>query len=212
MKMAPLTATLVLASFTTFALADDADDVRGVFAAYRSAILDGRGDEAARLLSKSTHSYYDEARRLALSGDAQTVKALPLIDQMQVLMLRTRAPRNLLDTATAEQIIAYAVNEGWIGRDSVQNTQAGQVMTQGDDAVVTAVIGGQDMGPAFRFAREGSWRMDLVPTMQATNPALQAAARQSGLSDEQFMIAVMGRVLGREVNETIWSPLATAAR
>ncbi len=211
MNIAKLAVSLVLISLATVVVADDADEIRGAFEAYRSAILEGRGDEAAGLLSRSTYDYYDGARRLALTGDEQAVKARILVDQMQVLLLRLRAPLDVLDSSTPPQLIAYAVEQGWIGKESVESIQAGQVRVQGDAATVTAIIGGQDMGPAFRFSREGSWRLDLVPTVQAVNAAIQAAAKESGLSDEAFMVALMSRVVGRELGSEMWQPLRKPA-
>jgi hypothetical protein len=198
---------LLLALWTTVALADDAEDIRQVFGSYRAALLAGQGEAAAVLLSRSTHAYYDEMRRLALFGDAASVQRLSMVDQINVLLLRLRIPVDELERLSPQELIVHAVNQGWIGKNGVSNTQAGEVLTEGDVAVVHAIVGGRDAGPMFRFNREdGAWRLDLVPTMRAVNAALQTAAQAAGVSEQQFMLGAIGSVVGRRVGPEAWVP------
>jgi hypothetical protein len=165
---------------------DNAAAVRNVFSAYRSAILSGEGDEAAALLGQSTYDYYDEMRRLALYGDAKAVQAQSLVNQMQVLLFRLRVPPDQLESLSSQALIAHAVDQGWIGKNSVLELQPGQVLSEGDVAVLHVIVDGKDAGPAFRFNRESdAWRLDLLPTMQASNAALQSDRQATGCTGER---------------------------
>ena len=186
---------------------DDAEAVRRVFSAYRAAILAGKGDAAAALLSRSTYAYYDEMRQLALRGDAASVQSQSLVNQMQVLMLRLRVPLGQLESLAPRELIAYAVDQGWIGKQSVLKLQPGKVHAEGDVAVLDVIIDAQEAGPAFSFNREsGAWRLDLVPTTQLGNAALELAARQQGIPESEFMLVLIESVLGRKVGAEAWVP------
>ncbi len=122
-------------------------------------------------------------------------------------MLRLRLPADELESLSPAELIAHAVDQGWIGKQSVLGIQPGKVLAEGDVAVIHVLIDEQDAGPAFQFAREsGAWRLDLVPTTQAGNAALQMAARQQGVPEREFLLLLMESVLGRKVGSEAWVP------
>lgn len=199
---------LPLSFLVATASAEDAEEaVREAFSAYRSALLAGNGERAAGLLSGSTHDYYDEMRALALYGDADAVKGQSLVNQMQVLLLRLRVAPDQLESSSPGAIIALAVDQGWIGKSSVLELQPGKVLSEGDVAVLHVLVEGRDAGPAFRFQREaGAWHLDLLPTLQASNAALQMAARKQGVPEDEFALVLMESVLGRKIGAEAWVP------
>lgn len=202
-----IVASLCAVLSATAAIADDATEVQQAFSAYRAAILAGDGTSAIAHLSTTTFEYYDQMRALALDGEAETVQGLSLINQMQVLMLRLRVRPDALGAMTPRELVAHAVDEGWIGKSSVLAVQPGRVLAEQDVAVLHAIVDGRDAGPAFRFNREsGAWRLDLVPTIQAANAGLQMAAERAGVSDSQFMTTLIESVVGREVGAEAWQP------
>lgn len=186
----------------------DADAIRKVFLAYRGSILAGDGPSAAALLSRSTYDYYDAVRRLALTGDARTVQNRPLSDQVQILLYRLRVPREKLDSLSPLGLIAYSIDQGWIGKESVEKIQPGPVVVRGDTALVHVVVDGEDRGPGFRFDREDDgWRLDLVPVMRATDRSLRMAVERENMGESDFILAVVERALDREVGIEAWIPL-----
>nr|MCS5619709.1 hypothetical protein [Myxococcota bacterium] len=86
---------------------EDGDAIRDVFRAYRTAILEEKGEAAADLLCQSTLDYFDRMRILALDGDAAAVQATALVDQMQTMLFRLRVPTKTLGTLSAKGLIAY---------------------------------------------------------------------------------------------------------
>lgn len=212
------TSTLAVAIAVLWAAApalgadDDAPEVRRVFSAYRDALLAGEGSTAAALLSHSTYDYYDEMRKLALYGAPETVRAKPLIDQMQVLMFRLRVPTERLEALSPEGLIAHAVDRGWIGRNAVLKVRPGEVELDEDRAVLHVRVDDRDAGE-FQLAREAEgWRIDLVPTTQASNVALERAAEQRGVPGSDLVLVLLESIVGRTLDDSAWLPPRTAAK
>jgi hypothetical protein len=187
---------------------EDGDAIRDVFRAYRSAILEGRGQDAADLLGQSTLDYFDRMRTLALDGDAAAVQSTALVDQMQIMLFRLRVPTKTLETLSAKALIAYSVEQGWIGKKGVQKVTPGKVQSEKDGALLHVNVDGEDAGPAFRFYREAKgWRLDLVPTLKATDGILRSTALHAGVPHTEYILKVMSLALDTEVGDEAWEPL-----
>jgi hypothetical protein len=200
---------LVLALLVpALALAEsDSDAVRKVFGSYREALLTGKGGDAAALLAKPTFAYYEQMRQLALWGEAEAVRGQVLANQLQILLLRLRVPAVKLEKMSSRELIAYAIDEGWIGKESAGKLQPGDVLVEKDIATLAVVIEGTGAAPGFRFHREeGRWRLDLVPLLQMSSVMLQLVAKQKGVPEEQLMLEMLERVVDRKVGPEVWTP------
>jgi hypothetical protein len=192
--------------------AQDEEAVRRVFADYRAAILSGSGARAAALVSRSTVDYYEGLRQLALHGDEATVRARPPLDQVQILMFRVRVPGGTLEKMRARELIAHVVERGWMGKGSVRDVTPGPVEVQGDAAVLRAAAAGEDAIPLFALAREaGGWRLDLVPSAEASNASVREAAGRRGLPESLLVERLAASVLGRTLSADAWTPLRPAS-
>src|SRR5262245_58253589 len=96
----------------------DATFVRACFEGYKKAILDQDGKTAVALVDDNTLKYYGKMRELALEGSANDVRQLSTVNKIMVLMLRHRIPFEDLTEMTADSLFVYAVDEGWVGRES----------------------------------------------------------------------------------------------
>ena len=191
--------------------AQDDEAVREVFAAYRSAVLARKGGEAAALVSQSTYDYYEGMRQLALYGEADAIRARPPLDQVQILMFRLRVPPEQLEAVSAEALIAQVVSRSWMGQDSVLTVFPGRVEVEGDAAILHAIVDGQDAGPAFILAREaGGWRLDLVPSAEASNASMREAAEKHGLSEGELVEGLTESVIGRKLPADAWTKRRSA--
>jgi len=190
---------------------EDGDAVRDVFRKYRQAILRDDGGTAASLLGQSTLDYYDEMRRLAIYGDAEAVQSQLLVDQMQILLFRLRVPVETLESLSPKGLVSFSVEQGWIGKSGVSKVEPGRVQSKEDIAIMHVIIDGKDGGSGFRFDREANgWRLDLVSTLKNSNAMFAGAARREGVSNNRYMLAVMGNALKREVGDEVWVPLRTS--
>lgn len=187
--------------------ADQAETIRAVFAGYRTALLARDGESAVNLLSQSTIDYYGEMQQLALYGSRETVQSLSLVNQMQVLLLRLRLEPARLKGMSPRQLMVHAVDQGWIGENSVLKTRIGPVSVEGRVAIANAIVDGQTSALTFRFVNEAKgWHLDLVPTVQASNAALQLAAKQRGVSELDFISLLVESAVGRKVGPSVWQP------
>ena len=214
MKRGSLSFALTLLVFIGIpALAtDEAEEVTRAFSSYRSAILAGNGAKAAELVSRETLAFYDETRRLALFGDAEALQEQSLVTQIQILTFRLRVPPEKLESLSAKELVAYAIDQGWIGKDSVLQLQPGTVHAEGDVALLKVVVDGKEVDIGFRLEREeGTWRLNLLPTLQLANTSFQMIAKQQGVSERDLLLVLMESVIGRKLGNEAWQPLKSQA-
>ena len=192
--------------------ADETEAIKQAFSTYRSAILSGNGATAAELVTQSTLAFYDETRRLALFGDAKTVQEQSLVTQIQILTFRLRVPSEKLESLTARELVAYSIDQGWIGKDSVLQLQPGAVHTEGDVALLKVVVDGKEIDIGFRLERKaGTWRLNLLPTLKLANTSFQMIAKQQGVSERELLLVLMESSLGRKIGDEAWQPLKNEA-
>jgi hypothetical protein len=191
-------------------------DVAGVKAAhekYRQALLAKDGAAAAAAVDRETVAYYGRMRELALDADAATVKKQSVVDKLMILRLRQQVGRAAIEGMDGAKLLAYGVEKGWIDSSSVQQAELGAVTVEGDSAAAELKLGGRVAPPEYswRFKREGGvWRVSLMPLLRMAEPAIQQAVKQSGLDDDAFVLAILEKVSGQPVPETVWQPLRPA--
>lgn len=190
----------------------EADGIRRTFEDYRSALLSNDGRAAEKLLSRKTVDYYAEMRELALYASSKSLQSQLLVTQMQVLLLRIRMDPKPLEAMSGSELLVCSVEQGWIGKEGVSRAQLGKLKIEESSAVAHAEINGQDIGPAFYFAKEAgdSWRLDLLPTVEASNAALRLAAEQQGIPERELILMLIESTVGHEVDAGAWNPLLAA--
>jgi len=183
------------------------------FAVYKSALMRRDGARAAAAISANSLAYYDRIRELALSAPRNELEALEGTERMLVLGMRHQAPRELLETATPAELVAYAVDSGLVSDTSVATTELGEITIQGDRARAWIVIDGQPTRGVLQFAREqAAWKFDLEFAMQASSGLVAALAEQLGLPENQVIFELLARGSGRPVGPEIWVPPRTRPR
>ena len=78
--------------------------VRDCLAAYKTAILNGDGNAALPLVTRSTVRHYGHWRDLALNAQEQKVRQLPVIDKFMVLRLRHQVGGEAVRKMTPETL------------------------------------------------------------------------------------------------------------
>jgi len=192
----------------------DEEQIKKIFQSFRSALTNGKGENAADLVSADTIERYQKQHDVAVSGDEATVKRLPIIDRMSVLLLRhqvftEKLPAENLKVMDGRAVFAYSVNEGWIGKDSVMRAGLEQVVVSGDGkASAHLTMGGKLTPEEFHFLQEnGSWRVNLVPTLEQAEKDCQGLAQSQGKSEDDYLFEAIKSLSGRDVDESIWKPL-----
>jgi hypothetical protein len=88
MKLRPLIAALLIAFATPASAQADPAAVAQSFATYKQALIDADGAAASKLTATDTHAYLKQTLDRALTMKEADLRALSLLDQISVLMLR----------------------------------------------------------------------------------------------------------------------------
>lgn len=208
MKLRHFLLALVLLLPLPAAAQEEAAAVRESFIDYKTAILEGDGETAAELVTERTHALYRGFADSALTLDKAGLDGLHVMDRMSVLQLRHQMTRQQLESMSGEEIVAYAVDHGWIGKDGAARLQVGEFTVDGSAATAPVLGGdGKETLLRMRFAREdGVWRFDLVEAMALVRVTMAQAIRQTGLSEDAFILVFLEAASGQKPGPEIWSP------
>ena len=199
---------VVLAGCSEEASPDEAGSVRACFDGYKQAILDRDGMKAVAFVDKNTLDYYRKMRDLSLRGNRETVGALSSINKLMVLSIRHRVPLESLQQMTPESLFAHAVDEGWIGKQSVINNELGDIAVSGASATGVHISAKKETLIKWVFRKEDDrWRMDLTSMITVADQAMKHVIRQSGLSEDEFLTNILESVSGKKVADTAWEPM-----
>lgn len=203
---------IILACCISFiASANEPEAAVKTFEDYKSAILEQKGQVAVGLVTKRTVDEYQNYVDWALSADRKTLESLSFINRFQVLLLKHRIPPDTLKQLDGRSVFAYAVDRDWIGKNGVIRTTLGKVDVANDRATAEVLIGGKAAANRFQFRKEdGTWKFDLIQVIRDTDQTLKAAAKQRGVTEEEFMFSLIETVSGRKVGDSIWNPIQKA--
>lgn len=181
--------------------------VEQAFNGYKSAIMNDQGEAAADLLSSSTVDYYEDMRDLALYAPQDELRQQSTGNLAQALLMRYQIPAQELRNMSGHALLVYAVAHGWVGKNSVAPFTVSSVQVVGSTAVADIVSDRQSGMGQFRFQKEdGSWKLDLVPLMQAASVHFDNLVKQQGGTRERFILSMIAAASGRQVDPSIWEP------
>jgi hypothetical protein len=204
-----LTALIFTSHLALSAQASESEEklIRQAFLNYKGAILEQQGQSAVSLVNRATVQYYSRMKTLALEGEEKEVRQLTPMNKIMVLSLRHRLPVDDLRTMTPEEVFIYAVNQGWIGKNSVLDSDIGQLQVFGNDASGEYVRGGKPTPLKFRLTKEeGNWKIDLTALTPPADQAISLLIKKEGLDEDAFIVGLVESVSGKKVSPSIWQP------
>ncbi|HEY7366630.1 MAG TPA: hypothetical protein VIE37_21240 [Methylomirabilota bacterium] len=182
--------------------------VRRTFQAYKEAILQQRGQSAVAQVNRATLQYYARMKALALEGPEKDVRQLRPMNKIMVLSLRHRVSADRLRAMTPEDIFIHGVDQGWIGKNSVLESDIGQTRVFGNDASADYVKGGKPTPLKFRFTKEdGRWKVDLTALTPMADQGMSMLIKKQGVDEDAFIVGLVESVSGKKVSPSIWQPL-----
>jgi hypothetical protein len=182
----------------------DSVPVEGCFLKYKTALLEGNGAEAAEQASKGTLAEYQKYRDWAVSGSESEIRSLSTIDKFQVILLRQRIDASVLTKMSGADVFKYAIENGWIGKDSVR-IELKDISVSPPRATARVAQGNKATTEMLHFVQENNiWKIDLLPTLKQTDQVLKETIRQKGVSEEDFIFSVVETLSGRTVTQDIW--------
>ena len=184
------------------------DEVKESFSAYKSAILTSDGAAAKRLVTQESKDYFRGLADHALTLDRAGLQKIHLSDRLYAMLLRHNLDRARLESMTGGDVVAYAVEQGWIGREGAEQLELGAYKLDGDSASGTILQpDGQESTFKMEFTKVGGrWLLELDELMMLTRIAFEYSAKQTGLSDDDFVLLMLEYGSGRKPEPDIWSP------
>ncbi len=209
MKHAVITLTLLLA-FTASAYAQKGEEkqVRRSFDNYRSAILNDKGDEAAKFVDSRTLKYYGDMLELVRTADSAKVESLSILDKVMVFSIRHRASREEILSFDGRALLIYAIERGMVGKNSVAANTIGDVEVNNAFAKGQLIANGDPAPFYFHFYKEeGQWKIDLTALFPVSTTAFQRMADESGKDENEFLFSILEILTGDKPSGQIWQPV-----
>lgn len=128
-------------------------------------VVASRDPASYSLLSSGGQAYYPRMREIALYADAEQLRELDSIDQLQAMLLRTLLEPDILESMNAAALLIFAIEHGLVGMDLRALDTLREIAIAGDAATGRLYKFGSDHRPDRSlqyFVREqGSWRIEL---------------------------------------------------
>lgn len=188
-------------------------EVQASFEAYKRALVAGDGATASRLTASDTHAFLDQTLDRALTMEEVELRALPLLDQISVLMLRHNMKPEQLRQMKDGDPIAYAVEKQTFDMNEVQKLEAAEFTVTGSQAQAPlSNLKGSPIPVNVHFKEEGgTWRFDLLSSIAPFRALFDAqAAMFQGLQTTDGKSGVVPLIIhlltGRAPDPNIWNP------
>ena len=209
---------VALAALPLAAAADeDHDLIRQAFHTYKAAVLTADGERAASVVSQRTVAYYGKMQRVALCESAAAVRARPFVDRMLVVNFRHTAPAETLIEMSDADAFVFAIDHGWIGKESVMDTELGDISLSSKKRARGEMLRFSERAGSFPFIREADgWKINLVATLRASGRGIERAAKRSDLEEilggqEKLLFDMTEALSGSRPSEQIWEPVVPSA-
>ena len=187
-------------------------EILNVFQSYKSALLQGDGETAARLVDADTLEYFRDIQGLALSADASVLKSRPFVDRLLVITIRHELDTKMLEEMGLEDLLRHAINAGWIAKASILQLDIGEITVVGDEASAVALVNGAAPPPAegaeplaYRFVDErGGWRFRFSSLVASLNRVISDFTAQMGAKEDDLIFTLVQAISGRQVLPEVW--------
>ena len=204
--MGKLFTIAVLFSFNN--LLSQNSDVKEAFYKYKESILNQQGELAASMVNQKTLFYYDDVLEASKNGDSLSIENEGFFKKFMVLSVRHRLRAEELFSMTGKTLFEHGVNQGWIGKESVQGIETGTIEEDGKNAMVQMFQNGKEVPYFFQFEKEnGQWQLDLTSIMETSEVALKEYLKENNLNENQFILQILEMVTGSAPDNAVWHPL-----
>ncbi len=195
--------------FAKFAVAqNDEKLIVKTFEHYKSAIMNGRGEEAVKFVDSRTIRYYSYIVEMVKHADSLKVCSLQLIDRIMVFSIRHRATKNEILSFNGKSLLAYSIKEGMIIKNSVSNVNIGEITISGDMAKGRFLINGKEAPLYFSFYKEeGAWKLNLISQFSNSDASLKKLIRSSGQTENEYIFSLLYKLSNRKPRPEIWKTI-----
>lgn len=187
---------------------EDIAQVKETFKNYAKAVINSNGKEALECLSSETIQYYGDLLELVKNADSVETDQLDLLDKMNVLIIRQEADAEVILSMDDESIIIYAVDNGIIGKESMEGKSIGEVEIKGDEAFGEFLTEGKSTPFKMRFQKEnGEWKLDITSIFDIADAAFKHLIKQSEMSENDYFMMILQLSSEKTVTNNVWHPV-----
>jgi hypothetical protein len=188
-------------------LARDTNAIRQCFSEYKDALLAEDGAKAVELVDGETIELYSRQLDWALKATPGETRALGLLDKLSVLRIRMEFSRQELLEMDGRELFVYGVDHGWIDPEGVKNNSLGKITVTQDSATVQGLNQGKPTPINWVFTREGdAWKLNLLSILPAAETAFKMLIRESGQTEDEFLIEILSMLSEKRPDKSIWFP------
>ncbi len=204
--------TVLLSLAGCDARAADKEEISAIYDQLDQCNNNKDGTGVLTVFTKASFPRYEPLIKIALDGTPEQVRALPPTDRTEVLRMRLRATRAELAGLNGMEYTRFATGRGWYV--SPDGGQVQSTLTRfrfnktATEATAELVSDGERSGMRFRFIKEDDyWKYDEPFAIELYDRDLRRAARDEGVSEEQFILDLLEEEIGKEVPATVWEPM-----
>lgn len=185
--------------------------IRNCYAHYKNGLLNRDGKATAKYVNESGLAYYEAIFDYALTADSQAVAVLPIMDKLMVLSFRRKLNEATFLTIEKENtpIFEYAVDNGFVGMEAIQNSEIGEITITNNTAITTVLSNGKEMPVQFRFVKVGGkWKFDAKFITMHVSKGLNHYLVQSGKTENEYIMNILTQIApDKAIEATIWEPI-----
>lgn len=201
-------AVLLFLALPLPAAAAPADAVKESFLSYQAALLNSNGERAASAVTEGSRDLYREYADQALTLDRESLNSLHIADRLTVMLLRHSVDKQQLQEMSGGEVIAHAIDEGWISKEGTGAIRLDHYEVNGDFATGTVLRPDGSATPfKLQFRKEsGAWRLDLREMLKLTRIGIEMTVQQTGMPEDDFILYLLEYSTGRKPGPEIWNP------
>lgn len=190
---------------------DDVKQIKATFDGYKTSILNDNGEQAYLLVDSRTKEYYTWLIEGSKSFNKDQFERLGLLNKLQIVMMRHRIPKEEILEMSGKDLFVYAVNKGWVGKNSVIRLGIGAVGVNDAFATGEVTMNGKPSGLFYHFYREeDEWLLDITEMTKWGEAALIQQQVNSEMSVNDYVIRLAEIVSESPVNRgAIFLPLVS---
>ncbi len=179
--------------------------VRETFENYKYALLNDKGEDAAKIVDSRTIKYYSDLQELVRNADSFQVESLSLLDKYIVFSIRHRATKTEILSFGQNGLLVYSINSGMVSKNSVVNSSVGEVTVDRDFAKGQILANGKKAPFYFNFYKEeGHWKINLTSLYSMSTMAFKKMVDDSGQTENEFLFTLLELMNGKKPGAEIW--------
>lgn len=172
------------------AVADDAGEIRTVFATCKEQLLAGQTTQAAGALAPSVNAYYEQLKSQALKGASSLPASTPSVDRLLIEILLQHAGSKLANQTLAD-VAANGLHQGWIKLDGLQDVQLGTIHVTGQTATGALLVKGKPTSWSAPFLKTpDGWKLDPLALYRIGDFLLKTEIARNGFNEQKTIHAI----------------------